>query len=250
MLAGLRTHSQLKRIGVYQQPCYTNLCTVFSKCTVEMMSTIMVMNSRNTNFSAATLHPIDANLDTLTAHAQATSTSHAPVASMHEEDSFNTVAKVRRVEERSQAVTSRGVPPEVSNRFREVVFVLVCSSGLLLFSILQGNVSVNQQTFQTALGIQTSRLPWLNGSYLIALGMSVIIAGSVADLAPPRLIMVAASASLCLCNLVCCFALMPDKAVLYFVVRAFQGLAVGVVMSVGKSILGSVYKPGIRKTKV
>jgi MFS family permease len=143
-----------------------------------------------------------------------------------------------------------GAPPEVGSLTKEIIFVLVCSSGQLLFASLQGNVNVNQETFKSTLGLQSSQLPWLNGSFLVALGLSVIIAGSVTDLAPPRLVIVAAFAWLMLWNIVGCFCLTPERAILYFLSRAFQGLAIGVLVSGSMSILGRVYKPGLRKTRV
>ena len=144
----------------------------------------------------------------------------------------------------------QGVPPELGSLTKEIIFVLVCSSGQLLFSWLQGDVMVNQESFRHALGLQTTELPWLNGAFLIALGLSVILSGSLTDLAPPREVVLGATAWLTLWNVIGAFSLTPSRSVLFFVMRAMQGLAVGVLVSGSMSILGRVYKPGMRKTRV
>ncbi|KAL4795196.1 major facilitator superfamily domain-containing protein [Aspergillus venezuelensis] len=46
------------------------------------------------------------------------------------------------------------------------------------------------------------------------------------------------------------FSIRPSLAVLFFVVRAMQGLAIGVLQATSMSLLGRVYSPGIRKTRV
>ncbi|KAI7521986.1 hypothetical protein KC331_g19492, partial [Hortaea werneckii] len=43
---------------------------------------------------------------------------------------------------------TQGIPPELGNLTREIIFIAVCSSGQLLFAILQGDVNVNQETFR------------------------------------------------------------------------------------------------------
>ncbi|KAI6912859.1 hypothetical protein KC318_g13046 [Hortaea werneckii] len=145
---------------------------------------------------------------------------------------------------------TQGIPPELGNLTREIIFIAVCSSGQLLFAILQGDVNVNQETFREALGLQSTQLPWLNGAFLVALGLSVIIAGSLTDLAPPKMVVVGAFAWLTLWNVIGCFSLTPELRVLFFFMRAMQGLAVGVLVSGSMSILGRVYNPGQRKTRV
>jgi MFS family permease len=45
-------------------------------------------------------------------------------------------------------------------------------------------------------------------------------------------------------------AVRPRLKVLFFVARAMQGLAAGVLVVASISILGRVYKPGRRKTRV
>ncbi|TKA25715.1 hypothetical protein B0A50_05810 [Salinomyces thailandicus] len=155
-------------------------------------------------------------------------------------------------EEAGSPVTpiTQGIPPELGSLTKEIIFVLVCSSGQLLFAILQGDVNVNQQTFREALGLQNTQLPWLNGAFLVALGLSVIVAGSLTDLAPPKMVSVGAFGWLTLWNIVGCFCLTPELSILFFVMRAMQGLAVGVLVSGSMSILGRVYNPGQRKTRV
>jgi len=150
----------------------------------------------------------------------------------------------------SPSKSSRGRPQELSSLSTELVFVLVCSSGQLFFSFFQGNVNVNQQAFRLALGIQNTELPWMVGSYLVALGLSVILSGSLSDLMPPRLVVVAAFVWLTIWNVIGFFSLTPSRSTLFFFMRAMQGLSVGVIVSGSMSILGRVYAPGLRKTRV
>lgn len=145
---------------------------------------------------------------------------------------------------------ARGRPAELSSLTTELIFVLVCSSGQLFFSFFQGNVNVNQQAFRQALGIQNTELPWMVGSYLVALGLSVILSGSLSDLMPPRLVVVVAFVWLTIWNIIGVFSLTPSRSTLFFFMRAMQGLSVGVIVSGSMSILGRVYAPGLRKTRV
>lgn len=145
---------------------------------------------------------------------------------------------------------TRGRPKELSSLTKELIFILVCSSGQLFFSFFQGNINVNQQAFRQALGIQSSELPWLVGSYLVALGLSVILSGALSDLMPPRLVVVLATVWLTIWNIIGVFSLTPARAPLFFFMRAMQGLSVGVIVSGSMSILGRVYAPGLRKTRV
>jgi MFS family permease len=145
---------------------------------------------------------------------------------------------------------TRGRPVELFSLTTELIFVLVCSSGQLFFSFFQGNVNVNQQAFRQALGIQNTELPWMVGSYLVALGLSVILSGSLSDLMPPRLVVVVAFVWLTIWNIIGVFSLTPARSTLFFFMRAMQGLSVGVVVSGSMSILGRVYAPGLRKTRV
>ena len=145
---------------------------------------------------------------------------------------------------------TQSVPPELSSFLAEIVFVLICSTSQLLFSLNMGDVVVNQDQFVKALDIPHSQTPWLLGSILLANGLSVVISGSLADLIPPKRLMVGSFAWLSFWNLVGVFSISPRLKVLFFVMRAMQGLAVGVLCSTTLSILGRVYNPGIRKTRV
>lgn len=145
---------------------------------------------------------------------------------------------------------SQGVPPELPNLFAEIIFVLTCTGGQLVFNILIGHVTVTQSVFAAALGISPSQIPWLLGSYMLASGLSVIISGSLADLAPPKPLMVGAFLWEAVWSVVVAVSISPRLKILFFVARAMQGLAVGVLVSASMSILGRVYSPGIRKTRV
>lgn len=149
---------------------------------------------------------------------------------------------------------SQGVPPELPNLLAEIVFVAVCSAGQVVFALTFGHVMVAQFQLRDALGIEASQTPWLMGSSLLASGLSVIVAGSLADLAPPKPLMVGAFLWQAAWNGVIAAAVgAPDPEalrVLFFVARAMQGLSVGVLVSASMSILGRVYTPGLRKTRV
>lgn len=147
-------------------------------------------------------------------------------------------------------VTSQGVPPELNNHLAEIIFILVCTVSQLVFSLTLGHITVVQIPFQDALGIASSQTPWLTGSSLLASGLSVIIAGSVADLSPPKPQMVGAFIWQALWNGIAAVTIRPDLKILFFLCRAMQGLAVGVLVSASMSILGRVYQPGVRKTRV
>lgn len=145
---------------------------------------------------------------------------------------------------------SQARPPELPNLTSEIIFILVCSAGQLLFAWFLGDVNVNQSGLREALGIANTQLPWLQGAMNIAMGLSVILAGSITDLAPPKFLIVGAFAWLTVWNTIGSFSLTPQRAILFFIVRAMQGLAIGVLVSGSMSILGRVYSPGIRKTRV
>ncbi|KAI1843463.1 hypothetical protein JX265_001811 [Neoarthrinium moseri] len=157
---------------------------------------------------------------------------------------------VTRTQELLSERSKQGVPPELKNLFAEAVFVLVNTAGQLIFSLTLGQVMVTQSQFQAALGIEPSQIPWLIGSSLLASGLSVIISGSFADLAPPKPLMVGAFVWQALWNAVAAAAIKPELKILFFVARAMGGLSVGILVSASMSILGRVYNPGIRKTQV
>ncbi|RYO88850.1 hypothetical protein DL764_008678 [Monosporascus ibericus] len=149
------------------------------------------------------------------------------------------------------ALITQGVPPELPNLLAEVVFVLVCSAGQVVFSLTHGHATVAQFPLRDALGIDATQAPWLVGSSLLASGLSVIIAGSLADLAPPKPLMVGAFLWQAAWNGIAAGVVVrPALRVLFFMARAMQGLSVGVLVSASMSVLGRVYKPGIRKTRV
>ncbi|KAF1984058.1 MFS general substrate transporter [Aulographum hederae CBS 113979] len=145
---------------------------------------------------------------------------------------------------------SQGVPPELKNLLAEIIFILTCTAGQIVFSLTLGNVTITQTLFQEALDISPTQAPWLVGSSLLASGLSVIISGSLADLTPPKPLMVGAFLWQAVWNTVTAVAVRPNLKILFFVARAMQGLSVGVLVSASMSILGRVYNPGIRKTRV
>jgi MFS family permease len=148
------------------------------------------------------------------------------------------------------SASKQGVPPELKNLFAESVFVLVNTAGQVIFSLTLGHVMVTQSQFQDALAIAPSQVPWLVGSSLLASGLSVIISGSFADLAPPKPLMVGAFVWQALWNAIAAASIKPELKILFFLARAMGGLSVGILVSASMSILGRVYNPGIRKTQV
>ena len=182
-----------------------------------------------------------------------------PSAESHELDELGrrltnrkqSVSRTQEVDEAASPVrTKQGVPPELNSFANEIVLILVCSAGLMLFSFLLGDMLAPQEQLKTALGITNTQLPWVVGAFNTANGLSVVISGSLTDLAPPKSLMVGAFAWLTIWNVIGAFSLQPSRYILFFVVRAMQGLAIGVLVSGSMSILGRVYKPGIRKNRV
>jgi MFS family permease len=145
---------------------------------------------------------------------------------------------------------SQGIPPELPNLLAEVIFVLTCSGGQLVSALLIGQVAISQTVFGDALGIPPSQVPWLLGSSNLAAGLSVIASGSLSDLIVPKPLMVWGFVWAAIWNVIAAVAISPRLKVLFFVARAMQGLAAGVLVSASMSILGRVYSPGIRKTRV
>ena len=141
-------------------------------------------------------------------------------------------------------------PSEFSGFLQEATFVLICSVGQLLYSVLLGNIEVNQRVLIQALQIPESKSPWLIGSFLLANGVSVSISGSLVDLLPPKILIVSAFAWMTTWNIVGTFSIVPSRWPLFLAVRSMQGLALGVLVSGSISILGRLYKPGVRKTRV
>ncbi|OGM40895.1 hypothetical protein ABOM_010006 [Aspergillus bombycis] len=166
----------------------------------------------------------------------------------NESDVARELARESRVS--SQAPQHHGKPPELPTLFAEIVFVVLCSVGQLLFAIVLANTLVNQVTLIDALGLTGSKSPWLIGSFCLANGVSVVVSGSLADLTNPRWLTVGALVWLTIWNLIGVFSITPSRMVLHFVVRAMIGLAVGMIQSTAVSMLGRIYKPGQRKTMV
>ncbi|KAI5857381.1 MFS general substrate transporter [Durotheca rogersii] len=144
----------------------------------------------------------------------------------------------------------QGRPPELPNLAAEIVFVLVCTASQFIFALMYGHGTITQTPLRDALGLPPTQTPWLMGSALLATGLSVIIAGSLADLAAPKPMMVGAFLWSSVWHAVAAGAISPRLKVLYFIARAMQGLSTGVLASASMSILGRVYKPGVRKTRV
>ena len=179
-------------------------------------------------------------------------TASKPTYPLHIQEPTTVDDVVGVAEEAGSPVTpiTQGIPPELANFTAEIIFILTCSIGQLLFAMLMGDVVVNQLQFVKALGVPTSQNPWLIGAYLLANGLSVILSGSLADLVPPKGMMVGAFLWLTVWDIAGAFSISPSTKYLFFVVRAMQGLAIGVLVSASMSILGRIYKPGRRKTRV
>jgi MFS family permease len=139
-------------------------------------------------------------------------------------------------------------PAEIPNLMAELVFILVCSLGQLLFGFLTGNVAGLQLILVEMLQIRPSQIPWLIGSFLLANGLAVIISGPLADILRPKYLICGAFAFQTLWNIIGIFSL--HNKYLFFITRGGLGLSVGVLVSASISVLGRVYQPGLRKTRV
>ncbi|KAJ3958785.1 hypothetical protein N0V92_004609 [Colletotrichum tropicale] len=143
-----------------------------------------------------------------------------------------------------------GVPPDFSSFAEEIGFVCVCSMGQLLFAIHLAHSFVNQLTFIEALGTSTLNTPWLIGSFLVANGVSVVISGSFADLVSPKDLTCGAFVWLSIWSFIGAFSISPERIILFFFARAMAGLSVGTLCAAAMSMLGRVYRPGLRKNRV
>ncbi|PCD38656.1 hypothetical protein AU210_007123 [Fusarium oxysporum f. sp. radicis-cucumerinum] len=150
----------------------------------------------------------------------------------------------------SEPPTSQGLPPELPSLFAEVIFVLTCSGGQLVSAILIGHVAVTQSIFASSLGLPPSEVPWLLGSSMLPCGLSVVISGSLADLLAPKPLLVGGFLWETVWQAIAAASVSLRLKALFFFSRAMQGLAAGVLVSASMSVLGRVYKPGIRKTRV
>lgn len=139
-------------------------------------------------------------------------------------------------------------PDEIPNLLAEALFILVCSTGQLLFGVLVGNVAGLQFVLTDLLQIETSQIPWLTGSFLLANGLSVIVSGPLADLITAKYLICGAFAWQALINIIGIFSLTNKYT--FFIVRGGQGLSVGILVSSSISVLGRIYQPGLRKTRV
>ncbi|KAL6915589.1 hypothetical protein FSHL1_007040 [Fusarium sambucinum] len=162
---------------------------------------------------------------------------------------LNTEALEQRTSE-SESPASQGLPPELPSLFAEVVFVLTCSGGQLVSAILIGHVAITQSIFASTLGLPPSEIPWLLGASMLPCGLSVIISGSLADLLAPKPLLVGGFLWETLWMAIAAVSVSLRLKALFFCARAMQGLAAGVLVSASMSVLGRVYKPGIRKTRV
>lgn len=142
------------------------------------------------------------------------------------------------------------MPQMFSSLVEELSFVGICSMGQMMFAIHLAQAFVNQVTYIEALETSTLNTAWLIGSFLVANGVSVVISGSLADLINPKSLLCGAFLWLSLWSLIGAFSLSPSRIVLFFIVRAMAGLAIGTLASASMSMLGRVYHPGVRKNRV
>lgn len=177
---------------------------------------------------------------------------HGHLPNLHDTEHLDLEdARIQHGEDpQTQRRRPQGIPSELRGFTSELIFIFLCSMGLFLFGLFLGNVIINQAIFPHELGVSESITPWLIGSFLLANGIAVIVSGPLADLWSPRLLMILGFVWLVIWNVVGVFSIRPELPVLFFVVRAMQGLAIGVLQSTSMSLLGRVYSPGIRKTRV
>jgi hypothetical protein len=58
---------------------------------------------------------------------------------------------------------SQGIPPELGSVLAEIIFVLTCTAGQFISSLVVGHITVTQSVFREALGIVPSQTPWRSG---------------------------------------------------------------------------------------
>lgn len=138
-------------------------------------------------------------------------------------------------------------PQELPSQIAEIVFILLCASTQLLFATFFGDVAILQTVLSVDLSIAEPQLPWIQGAYTLANGLAVIISGSLADLTRPRWMINGSLLWLVVWNLIGGVSLVKRLAILFFVTRAMQGAAIGVLVSTSISMLGRIYAPGRRK---
>lgn len=144
-------------------------------------------------------------------------------------------------------------PSEFPNLAAEIVCILICSIGQFFFAFFLGNVEINQLVLVNTFQIPDSSTPWLIGSYLLANGVSVSVCGSLMDLVPPRPFLIGAFAWMSIWTLIGALTVSTSlhlRWAMFLVVRVMQGLSLGALVSGAMSILGRLYTPGLRKTRV
>ena len=142
-------------------------------------------------------------------------------------------------------------PSIFPNLFAEVVCILVCSAGQLMFSWFMGNAEVDQLILVKDFNISSSHTPWFIGSFLLGNGVSVSISGSLLDLVAPRGFILGAFTWLTLSSILgAATAKTAYRWIFFLLSRTMQGLALGSLISGSISILGRLYHPGLRKTRV
>ncbi|KDN46122.1 MFS general substrate transporter [Tilletiaria anomala UBC 951] len=144
---------------------------------------------------------------------------------------------------------SQARPGMLPTPIAEIAFILVCSTGQFFFSSLIGNVTITQVILVDRFNMANSQAPWLNGAYLLANGLSVTLSGAIADISGARTLIIAALAWLSAWCIVGAIVGLRNP-IIFLLVRAMQGLAVGALTSSSISYLGRVYKPGMRKNRV
>ena len=145
---------------------------------------------------------------------------------------------------------SQSRPLMLPTPLSEIAFILICSAGQFFFSSLLGNMTVLQRVLIESLGMPNTQAPWLNGSYLLANGLSVVLSGALADLFGARKLICASLGWLCAWCIIGASTAHLRSVGAFLLVRAMQGLAVGGLTSASISYLGRVYKPGLRKNRV
>lgn len=140
-------------------------------------------------------------------------------------------------------------PAALPTLWSEVMLVLLCSSAQLLFAVSLGDMIVPQKVLLDEIHIVESQTPWIQGAFTLANGLAVIISGSLADLFPPKTMICAGFAWLVVWDPIGVVSLTLGSAVPFFIVRAMQGAAIGLLVATSISMLGRSFSPGRRKNR-
>ena len=140
-------------------------------------------------------------------------------------------------------------PAEIPSLTAEVVFILICSCAQSRFAVFLGDVTILQSVLLSAINTETAELPWLQGAFMLSNGLAVIVSGSLADLVRPKYLVNTALAWLVIWNSIGGVSILRSSKILFYVVRAMQGCAIGVLISTTFSMLGRTYSPGRRKNR-